>query len=264
MSYSIYFSDDLVIAIVLLVFLAGGIALTAWGSYMHSRAFSKPPSKSRRGDWQRWHQLLKWQVIYPGYNDPAILDEFSRSQMFIQSAAAIGGGIAIVLTIILGAVISLAATGTMVGLTAGNGMLLTAVFVFAFLIGFSLGYGYGVWELRSLTARRVAYGDLQQRKLSDYRSVLFPCIAGALVIGAILMPLLLIPSLETQMPLSLIGGSSVEVPGWVLEAIAATMLLTLVTSEVVMGRIARLPRLLLTSNPQDSPARRQSAACPNH
>jgi hypothetical protein len=249
-TFSFYIDPDLLITVSLLMFLALGIAAIALGSYLRSQAFSRPPGKPRRGDAQRWQQLLKWQVIQPGYHDPALLDEFSRSHRFIQSAALIGAGLALVLAVIGSAIISVGATGTLLNLSAGNGSFLSASLFFVFLIGFSLGYVSGVWQLRSLTARRVAYGDLKPRRLSDYRSVLFPCIAGAPIIGAILIPLLFVPAVGAQIPLSFLGGSSVEVPGWVLQAIAAAMLLTLVTGEIVMARVAKLPRLLLTSNPQ--------------
>lgn len=233
----------------LLLFLAGGVILILWGSRKHHLAFSGAPGTPRRGDQQHWQHLLTWQVIHPGDQDPAVLEEFSRSSDFLHSSGIIGGGSAVVLTVLGSAIISLLTTGTLLSLSAGNGYLLTATILFLLLLGYSLGYVLGVWQLRRLTAGRIAYGDLQQRKLSDYRSVWFPWIASILLACATLIPLALLPHLTAQISLKLLGGQVIEVSVWVLEAIPAAMLLTLVTGEVVMARIARLPRLLLTSNP---------------
>ncbi len=241
---------SLIITVELFVCLAGGIGLIVRGSYMRSQAFSRPSGTRRRGDIKLWQQLLTWQVVNADNNGPTLLEEFSHSRDFIQSSAVIGAGIAIVLAIVGSAAISLATTGTVLSLLAGLGFLLTAGLFFICLVGYSIGYIYGVERLRSLTARRLAYADLQQRRLSDYRSVVFPWVAGILIACAILMPLLLAPYLWPKVSLMSMAEPSVEVPAWVLEAIPAAMLLTLVTGETVAARIARLPRLLLTSNPQ--------------
>lgn len=251
MDSSISFSvdPDLLITVFWLTLLAVGIGQVIWGSYRHNQAFSRPSGKQRNDHLRLWQQLLKWQVVSPSYTAPAELEEFACARDFIQSAAIIGSGVAIVLASIGGG-ISLAATGSLLGLLAGTGYFFSATLLFASLIGYSLGYGYGVWQLRNLTARKVAYGDLQPRRLADYRSALFPWIAGMLIVYAILVPLLLAPYLGAQIPLSPFGIRSLDAPTWALEVIPAAMLLTLVTGEIVMARIARLPRLLLTPNPQ--------------
>jgi hypothetical protein len=133
-------------------------------------------------------------------------------------------------------------------LLAGNAYVLGAIFLFASLIGHSLGYGYGVWQLHNLTARKITYGDLQPRRLADYRSALFPWIAGALIIYTLLISLPLTPSLGGQIQLSPLVDLNAST--WILETIPVAMLLALVTGEIVMVRIAKLPRLLLIANPQ--------------
>jgi uncharacterized membrane protein len=249
MSFSGSFSLDLVIIFVLLMALTAGIGQIAWGSYKHGQAFSRPPGKPPRDHLRLWQQLLKWQVVPPSYIAPPELEEFACARDFIQSSAIIGGGLAIVLASLGSTAISLAATGSLLNLLAGTGYFFGTTLLFASLIGSSLGYGYGVWQLRRLTARTIAYGDLHPRKLADYRSALLPWIAGALIVYAFLIPLLLTSFLGARISLSPFT-SSLDAPTWILEAIPAAMLVALVAGEVVMTHIAKLPRLLLLSNPQ--------------
>ncbi len=242
------FSFDPFITMLLLAALAIGIGQILLGSAKHSQAFSRPPGKPRNDQLKLWQQLLKWQVAPPGYAVPAELEEFACARDFIQSSAKIGGGFVIGLAAIGSAAISLATTRSLLSLWAGNGYIFGATFLFASLMGYSLGYVYGVWQLRRLTARKIAYGDLKPRRLADYRSALFPWIAGALTVYTLLIPLLLAPALGTEIPLSPFGG--MDAPTWTLEVIPAAILLVLIAGEVVMARIARLPRLLLIANPQ--------------
>jgi hypothetical protein len=58
--------------------------------------------------------------------------------------------------------------------------------------------------------------------------------------------------LGSRIPLSPLGIPSLDAPTWILEVIPAAMLLALVTGEVIMARLARLPRLFLTANPQSA------------
>lgn len=250
MNVSGSFTDDQVVLMLLLLALAAGIGQIAWGSYKHRQAFSRPPGKPRGDQLRLWRQLLTWQVVPPSATAPAELEEFACARDFIQSSAIIGGGLAIVLISLGSAVISLVATGSLLSLLTGIGYFFGVTVLFASLIGYGLGYAYGVWQLRSRTANRVSYADLKPRRLSDYRSIWFPCIAGMLIVYAIVVPLLLVPSLESQLSLSPLGIRSWDIPIWIVETIPAAMFLALVTSEVVMVRIARLPRLLLLAHPQ--------------
>jgi hypothetical protein len=123
------------------------------------------------------------------------------------------------------------------------------VFFLSCLLGYGLGYLFGVWRLRRLTARGITYADLQPRTLSDYRSRIFPWIAGILISGVVLITLWLSPHLGSQVPLKLVSGTPVEVFVWILWAVPAAMLLTLLLGEFVMAHIAGRARLLLTSQP---------------
>ena len=154
------------------------------------------------------------------------------------------------LTALGAAALSLATTGSLLILFAGDVYFFGALLLFIGVLGRSLGYAYGVWQLHRLTTSKIAYGDLKPRRLADYRSALFPWIAGIFIVYTILNPLLLMPYLGSRIPLSPFGILSLDAPTWVLEVIPAAMLLALVTGEAVMARLARLPRLLLIANPQ--------------
>jgi hypothetical protein len=247
MSFSFSFSVDPG-AILLLMALAAGIGQLIWGSYKHRQAFSRPPGKPRSDQLRLWQQLLTWQVVPPSATVPTELEEFAGARDFIQSAGVSGSGLATVLAAIGSAALSLAATGSLLSLFVGTGFFFGALLLFASVIGYSLGYGYGVWHLHRLPANRVAYADLKPRKLADYRSALFPWLAGVLIAYTFLIPLLVVPALGAQIPLSPLTRA-LDAPTWILETIPVAMLVTLVTGEVVLRRIAQLPRLLLIATP---------------
>jgi hypothetical protein len=165
---------DLVISMLLLATLAVGIGQIIWGSAKHSQAFSRPPGKPRSDHLRLWQQLVTWQIVPPSYTPPAELEEFARSRDFIQSAALIGSGGGMALTALGAAALSLAITGSLLILFAGNGYFFGALLLLIGLIGRSLGYAYGVWQLHRLTTTKIAYADLKPRRLADYRSALFP------------------------------------------------------------------------------------------
>lgn len=228
-----------------LLLLGSGIAAVAFGWYLlyHPGAFG----------WRNsWRQLLKWEVVTPDAAYPDLLEEFSRSRDIILSSAMIGLGLAVVLFVCGGLALVWIAPSTASGTFVVDmirQLFLPALFL-SFLAGYGLGYLYGVWRLRRLTAREPTYGDLQPRTLSDYRSVVFPLIAAVLTMGVALITLIIWPHLEAGVPLDLGDGITRSVaPAWFLWTLPAAMLLTLIVGEILLGQIARLPRLLLTHQP---------------
>lgn len=225
--------------VLLMVWL--GIGVIVFGSYVHTH-----PGKVLGNHAQLWKQLLTWQIVTPGFAPPTILEEFSRSRDFILSSALMGMGLAVVLGVLGDVTLVWAITGTFLG---QDGQFSTAVFPLSCLVGYGLGYLYGVWRLRRLTARGPTYADLHPRTLSDYRSNVFIWIAGALIVGVVLLTLLLTPHFGSQVPLEVGRGTPLEVSVWILLAVPAAMLLTFLLSEFVMAQIARRSRLFLTSQP---------------
>ena len=123
---------------------------------------------------QTWQQLVKWQVVTTGFAPPALLEEFARSRDFIQASAIIGIGLAFSLEAIGNVIVPWVVTGTF---TMVNGQVFIAEVYLSYLLGYGLGYCYGVWRLRRLTAGTSTYADLQRRALSQYR---LPSSRGAL------------------------------------------------------------------------------------
>ena len=230
------------------LFLGLGIFAIVFGCYLRYH-----PGRFWRGE--SWKQLLKWQVVTPATAHPLLLEEFVRSRDFILSSAIIGVGLALVLVLSSGVILALSiagiATGTLL-VEILRQFLGPAVYL-SYLLGYGLGTVYGVWRLRRLTARGATYGDLQPRTLADYRSAVFPWSAALLIVGVVLITLLMEPHLGPEVPLDLAAMSTdmtqSAAPVWLLWALPAVMLLTLIMGEVLLGQIARLPRLVITSQP---------------
>jgi hypothetical protein len=235
----------LVLLLPVLLLLGTGIAAIAFGCYLHFR-----PGTLWRG--QSWQQLLKWRVVTPDTANPGLLEEFARSRDIILSSAMIGMGLALVIVVCSGVALVWTAPWTASGtfvVDIVRQFLAPALFL-SYLLGNGLGYLYGVWRLRRLTARGATYGDLQPRELSDYRSVVFPLCAAILIVGVALITLITGPHLRAGVPLFLGDGMTRSVaPAWLLWVLPGAMLLTLSVGEILLGQIARFPRLLLTRHP---------------
>lgn len=228
-----------------LLLLGTGAASIAFGCYLHYH----PGALGWRNSWR---QLLKWGVVTPDTAYPALLEEFSRSRDIILSSAMIGLGLAVVLfvcgSMALVWIASWTASGTF-AMDMTRQFFVPALYL-SFWAGYGLGYLYGVRRLRHLTAREATYGDLQPRRLSDYRSVVFPLGAAILIVGVALTTLIMWPHLVAGVPLDLGDGITRSVvPAWLLWTLPAAMLLSLIVGELLLGKFARFPRLLLTRYP---------------
>lgn len=157
------------------------------------------------------------------------------------------------LLLLLGAGILALVTGTLVSLTAlTSGQLSGVIPYLSCLLGGGVGLADGFWRLRNSSASRVTYGDLQPRRLADYRSAAFRWLMLALLAAVIVETTVLGPHIGPVVPLRLGHWRFLPLPTsfWVLGILPATMFLLLVGGEVLMAYIVRLPRLLVTSDPQ--------------
>jgi hypothetical protein len=227
------------------------IFLILRGLHLRARASLRLPRPSRKNDNQWWVRLVQWGAI--GQNDAGwvVLQEFTRSYDLVLSTAFLWLGSVAIVLFLGGGVISLALTGSPLSLTVLDFGLLSNMVFLTFLIGGGLGLADGFWRLRSATAGRLTYGDLQPRRLADYRSPVFRWLMLALIALVIIETSVLAPFLGPVLPVNL-GGMTLSLPTnfWTLGIVPAVMLLLLVAGEVVMLSIARLPRLLVTSDPQ--------------
>ncbi|MGO8949126.1 MAG: hypothetical protein ACLQUY_16070 [Ktedonobacterales bacterium] len=228
----------------MLLMLCAGIGAIVFGSYVHNH-----PGKLNRGRKYMQQMLLTWQVEQPGASDPAVLEEFIRSQDFIQSSAIIGVGLAAILTVSGTEILLWTLTGSW---DEGVTWLFMPALFLTYLLGYGSGYLYGVWHLRQQGARGVTYADLQPRGLADYRSRVFPLAASALIAGVTLLTILVSAHLGPQVPIELVGGATLQISRWIFWAVPAAMLLTLLIAERIMAYIADIPRLFVTSQPQTS------------
>lgn len=230
--------------LMMLTLLCTGIGAVAVGIYIHTH-----PGKLNRGRKDTQELLLNWQVEQPGTSDLSILDEFIRSQDSLQSSALIGMGVSLIVVVIGTEILVHTATGTWY---AEDAQLFFPAIFLGYLVGYGLGYVYGVRRLRRLSISSVTYADLAPRGLADYRARAFPMLATAMIVGVILLTALAAPHLGGEVPLDLASGIQLEMPRWLLGAVPAAMLLTLLAAEKVMAYVAGLPRLFITFQPEIS------------
>ncbi|GHO92038.1 hypothetical protein KSF_020860 [Reticulibacter mediterranei] len=95
--------------------------------------------------------------------------------------------------------------------------------------------------VRQTMQSHVAYADVSERHLSDYRSGVFPWLF-ALLFAANCSLLLVLPRL--------LGQTEQSVPAlWVRLVICLGMLLIMLVGEICQRRVVTLPRLIVTTDP---------------
>jgi hypothetical protein len=118
------------------------------------------------------------------------------------------------------------------------------------LVGYGLGGVFAVWRMRNATKRSVVtYADLRQRRLSDYRSDILRWIPLVTMIAVVIFSLIFVPHLgKTLRPIQFVGGAlDMPINLLLLWAVPAAMIVVFLIAEFLMTRLARLPRLLITS-----------------
>jgi hypothetical protein len=191
-------------------------------------------------------------VIGAGDKTLPVVEDVIRCWNRIASAGVIGLGIAVALGAAGSGALALRATGALLGLSALGGYpLLVAVYLGA-LGGMALGTGLGVVRVRRAARRQVAYGDLRQRQLADYRSPLLRWLLPASIACQVIVTALVASTLGARLKIQLVDGSQIAIAPsfWTLAVLPALSLLVFVLGEVLLTYLATLPRLLLTRNPQ--------------
>jgi hypothetical protein len=223
--------------------------LIGTGLYGLKRGFSVFATKGNL-----WRHIVRWRVFDDAPPSAQIVAEIERSWCYLHAIAALGGGIGGILLVLglLGG--SLATTGVVdENILVTNTLFLGGSFYCSVFIGMSLGGMFAIWRMRARAKRSVSYGDLRQRRLSDYRSNFFPWMPIMMIVGTVALSWFFFPHLGTvlRMPAS-ISVRDVPKSLWLLGIVPAMMVVTMLIAEFFMSRLARLSRLLITAEPKIS------------
>jgi hypothetical protein len=198
---------------------------------------------------QLWKDLVKWRVFGDSEPPAQILAEIKQSWCYLRSMIAIGGGVGVIMTGICMVAISLVVTGTVDGGDSGDSMLFSVLLYSSFFMGFGMGGIFAVWRLRKAAKRRVTYADLRQRRLSDYRNGLLRWIPLVVMAATIALSCFFLPHLSTLRFLQS-DETVVDIPNrlWMLGIVPGAMVVITIVAEFLMARLARLSRLVITSD----------------
>src|SRR5947209_8064521 len=226
------------------------LGLGAIGLSVYIRLHGLPASPATSGQWRK--DLIRWRVL--GLDTlPQTLEDVERCRDYLMSMSCLASGIGIVLAAVGWSIIVPLATNTSEALNNNNGTFNGAFFLASFLLSLGIGLGIGAvfaaWRLRNAARRGVTYGDLRQRRLSDYRSNAFRWLAVALIAWTFGVFAFFAPHVGPTLQMDLLY-IIVSVPNtvWGWSIVPSTMLLVFVLVEIVLLRIVRFSRLLVTSD----------------
>jgi hypothetical protein len=215
------------------------------GLYGLKRGFSLFATKH-----QFWKDFVAWRVFGDAYPFPQTITDVERSWCYLYAMVALGGGVGLILMEISIVVISLLTTGTVGGVDLGDGFFFTATSYSSLFVGVGAGGIFAVWRMRTVAKRSITYADLRQRRLSDYRSDLLRWLPLVVIAQTVALSWFFAPHLGATLRL-LPSAGAVALPKslWMLSVVPGAMLVVFLVAEVIMSRLARLSRLLITSDP---------------
>ncbi len=183
------------------------------------------------------NHLLNWHVVDQQGDASAELKEVITSWELIDAPYGVATGITMVLYALSYSLLLWLSKGAILE----NTRLLFAlwvVFWMGLVFGGSLGYAIGFKRAKQEGHRKVAYADLRQRYLSDYRSSEFRWLLRLFVTLNVVL-LLVLPFLLGLQPPTYSDA-------W--EGVIIVFVLFIV-GEAFMTRIALMPRLVVTTDP---------------
>jgi len=145
--------------------------------------------------------------------------------------------------------VALLTKGTLLVGDSMRGEPFAAVAFLILIIGGGIGGAFGMKYIRNTTSYRVAYADLRQRQLSDYRSILLQVLPVIWVVWNVVAVCILIPSNGAPVHVQLMDNTTLLLPRWTLGIIPAVMVLTIVLVELLSRRVSLFSRLPVTSEP---------------
>ena len=226
------------------------LCMFAFGFYLLRRQSIFGKSAWEEQVWRR--DLLLWRVSTPeNDNFFQVAQDIAQYWKPIFVTVAFSVGIAMLLFSVIWNVLSLLTTGTLTGLLEPNGNLLTLGLALFVALGYGCGAVLGMWRARKRARDRVTYGDLRQRRLTDYRSIVFPCVLAGLIAYIIILTYLLAPYGGSDLHLQFISGRSINLPKspWLLGVVPAFMLVCIGILEAAMARLVVFARLLIMPDP---------------
>lgn len=247
----------LTIFLLCIICLYGAVLVTSVLKYIRlgRRGYEEARSQRKGRDlwWERmgkksWQkELASWNIVLEDNNESSTLKEINRSWDVLRPSY-FGSLFALVslLVILVGVWTPIQQGGTQL-----FWQYLTAAFPYTlFIVVISIGYARGVSILRKEASGQVTYADLRERRLTDYRSTLFRLLPMLFIASLLLLTLLSLPYLNATLPIPLPGGSQMSISSWIIGVMLLLMCLVLLLTEIQIGRVVALPRLLLLSSPE--------------
>jgi hypothetical protein len=234
--------DQITFLLIMLgIFFCMGLGIIGFGTYglLHGLTTSA-------AQWQK--ELMSWQIIGPNTSSQTLTD-VRRSWNYLMSMSILAGGIGLVLMAIFWVSIALLAGGT-ASINSDNSAFVLASFFLSLGSGAGIGAVFAAWRLRKTATRSgTTYADLRRRRLSDYRSNVFRWLVVVMIVWTFGVLLLLAPHAGSTLPIDLFYKVvSVPTTVWGLSIVPAIMLLVVILIEIILLRIVRFSRLLVTSD----------------
>jgi len=195
----------------------------------------------RRREQEMWRARLRAFHVIPHDDEDAILEEVQATWMLLCGPF----GVIACFTIVVLAPINLCLFIFTRGAIFHNLpmlLVLGTLFPLSTLLQSTVTYGIGFRHVKQTVRPHVAYADLSERHVSDYRSSVFRWLLGLVVVANWVL-LLLLPSLPDL--------SHLPVPApvaWVRIVICLGMLVAFAVGEFRLARTVMLPRLIVTSD----------------
>lgn len=222
-----------------------GILMGVKGWYMRKKKETVSTS-------ERWMQeMQKWQIVEKEDELPIIAQTIQCYwNRFILSSLYLCLGVTLVVLTIGGALISFLITRNPIGLVTKGSDLQILILALVFLIGSGSGIIIGIWQMRRQAVGKVNYGDVRQRRVSDYRSSIF---VGCIAVSFIMLCAVTVFFAPFMGPfyLQLTNGQKLILPNnsSFLCIVPCLMVCFIVLLEWFMVCVVAQPRFLILPNP---------------
>lgn len=191
-------------------------------------------------------ELNRWGIVVTPEETAAIQEEMRLSWRGIILLSTLATAAILTLFLLMAIVVSFVETGTLQGIAAVDSTTVMFQYWLAAAVGFIVGFMVSIPWLKRQKRYRITYGDIQPRRLSDYRSPWFfwstivfaACIAG--------LTWLDLPFLHNSLYLGFgLGYHTVGVV-WIVPVI---MFLVVLSIELFLAKMVTTSRLAMNTDP---------------